>query len=187
MDRQRPFPKPIARGAVCRTYRNREWTLARSPMFGERDPTPRQRPIAMLTQGRYGHGCLLWRLPEDRLHPRGPFPLVCRHPFPRQHFGGKRRGAQALKGLHLSPSAHLCRLHDTRWEPTHHRMGVVPVDGLPVHRVAGDRTSRWCHGGHRRCLLHRFAMLSRDARPAWEVSPLARGGMVLLAPRLSIP
>src|SRR6476661_5797526 len=61
--------------------------------------------------------------------------------------------SEALKGLHLSPSAHLCRLHDTRLEPTHNRMGVVPVDGMPVHRVAGDRTSRCCHCCHLLCLL----------------------------------
>ena len=65
----------------------------------------RQRPIAMLTPCRYGP----------------------------QYFGGKRVGEQALKGLHLSPSAPLCRLHATRLEPTHNRMGVVPVDGMPVH------------------------------------------------------
>ena len=49
---------------------------------------------------------------------------------------------------------------------------------LPVDLVAGDRTSRCCHCCHLLCLLNRFANLSRDARPAWEVSPLSRGVML---------
>lgn len=72
----------------------------------------------------------------------------------------------------------VCRLHDTPLEPTHNRMGFVPIDGMPVHIVAGDRTSRCCHCCHLLCLRDRFTMVSRDARPAWEVSPLARGVML---------
>ena len=102
-------------------------------------------------------------------------------------FGRKRVGQQTLKGSHLSPSARLCRLHDTRLEPTHNGVSFLPVDGMPVHRVAGDRTSRCCHCCHLLCLLSRLAKLSRDARPAWEVSPLSRGVMLPLAQPLSTP
>src|SRR5262245_57565899 len=52
--------------------RNRERTSARAAMVGARDPTQRQRLIAMLTECRYGPGFLLWRLPDDLIHTRGP-------------------------------------------------------------------------------------------------------------------
>ena len=101
--------------------------------------------------------------------------MVFRHPFARPNRGRKRVGSPTLQGSHLSPSAGLGRLHDTPLEPTHKRVSFVPLDGMPVHGVAGDRTSRCCHGCHRLCLRDRFPMVSREARPAWDVSPLARG------------
>src|SRR6266498_1313584 len=121
------------------------------------------------------------------IHPRSPFALVFRHPFHRHDLGSKRVGQQTLKGSHLSPSASLCRLHDTRLEPTHNRVGLLPVDGVPVHFVVGDRTSRCCPCCHLLCLLNRFTTLSRDARPPWEVSPLSRGVMWSCAQPLSTP
>jgi hypothetical protein len=56
---------------------------------------------------------------------------------------------------------------------------------MPVHLVAGDRTSGGSPGCPLLCPLRRFAKVSRDARPAWAVRPLARGGLLRLAPLLS--
>ncbi len=84
-------------------------------------------------------------------------------------------------------TARLCCLHDTRLEPTHNGVDLLPVDGMPVRLVAGDRTSRCCHCCHLLCLLNRCANLSRDTRPAWEVSPLSRGVMLPETQPLSTP
>jgi hypothetical protein len=72
-------------------------------------------------------------------------------------------------------------------ESTHNRMDLLPGERISVHRVAGDRTSWGSPCCHLLCLLDRFAKVSRDARPAWEVSPLARGVMLRLAQLLSTP
>ena len=142
------------------------WTWARSSRGGDRDATSWQRSITMLAHSRYGHGFGLGRVPDDLLHPRRPLPWVVRHPFPRPPCGGNRLGEQTLQGVHRAPAAPLGRLRATRVEPASQRMGLLPVQGLPVHRGAGARTSRCCHGCPRLCLLRRFPRLAREARPA---------------------
>src|SRR5215510_10632650 len=164
-------------GSVLHT-RNREGAFAGTVAFRDIHPAQWVGTIPMLTEGGHRLSFVLRRFPEDSIHPRSPFALVFRHPFDRQHLGGERVGQQTLQGSHLAPSTGLCRLHDTRLEPTHDAVSLLPLNGMPVHGVAGDRTSRCCHCCHLLCLLYRLAKVSRDARPAWEVSPLARGVML---------
>jgi len=84
--------------------------------------------------------------------------VVLRHPFDSKGFAAKRVGQQALQGARLVVLAVLRRLHDTRLEPTHDAMGLPPVDGVPVHRRVGGRTShRVC--GRRRVGRHLRASL----------------------------
>jgi len=43
-------------------------------------------------------------------------------------------------------------LYDTRLEPTHSALHGLPIDGSPVPRPAGSRTSGYCRH-HLPCLL----------------------------------
>src|SRR2546425_1356980 len=159
-------------GAVVLT-RHRERTCPCAAAFGESPTAYRLGVIPTLAQWVYGGGLLFRRVPQDAVYTGGPCALVFRHPFDRQDCGRKRVGEQTLESLHCPPSASLCRLHETCLEPTHQGVGVVPVDGVPGHFPVGDRTG--LSGRHLLGLLPRWIQVSRDARPAWEVSPLARG------------
>src|SRR5262245_52706356 len=96
-----------------------------------------------------------------------------------------------LQGFHLVPPACLCRLHDTRLEPTHDAVGLGPVNGLPVHSLVGGRTSTSPITGSQRCrhLLSRLSRLlgfSRDERPdgsrrAFAQSDVAIGSTLIRA------
>src|SRR5882672_6150552 len=78
-----------------------------------------------------------------------------------------------LQGFHLAPPSRLNRLHDTRLEPTHGTREGLPVEGLPVCRLVGGRTSNQsCR--HLPSLLCRFAKLSRAERPEGSLLAFAR-------------
>ena len=90
-------------------------------------------------------------------------------------------------------------------QPAHNAVYLLPVQGMPVHRFVGDRTSRCCPCCHLPCLLGRFGNLSRAERPegsrlafarddvacAQSLSSLLPAGLRLLPPplpaRLSAP
>src|SRR3712207_7324715 len=55
------------------------------------------------------------------------FALIFRHSPHGKRFAAKRVGEQALQGFNLTPSAFLSCLHDTRLEPTHVLVDVLPV------------------------------------------------------------
>jgi hypothetical protein len=58
----------------------------------------------------------------------------------------------------------LCRLDDASLEPTHVLVGTLPVNGMPIHPLAGSCTSsRSCR--YLLCLLSPFAERSRQERP----------------------
>ena len=82
-----------------------------------------------------------WVVPGDAVHPGRAFALVLRHSSHGKGFAAERVGQQVLQGFDLAPPAGLCCLHDTRLEPTHVLADSPPVDGVPVHRVAGGCTS----------------------------------------------
>src|SRR5947209_9628395 len=77
--------------------------------------------------------------------------------------------------MNLAPPTFLCCLHDTRLEPTHDAMSLLPLDGMPLHLFVGGCTSRQLNGcrlgglfllcRHLPCLLSRLANLSRAERP----------------------
>src|SRR4051812_6821145 len=60
-------------------------------------------------------------------------------------------------------------------------MDLVPVNGVPVHTLAGSRTSTLKVCRHLRCLLSRFAPLSRDERPDGRLLAFAWGDVALRA------
>lgn len=65
-------------------------------------------------------------------------PSILRHSTNGHGLAAERAGEQALQGFDLVPPPRLRRLHDTRLEPTHVPVGVVPVDLAPVRRRVGD-------------------------------------------------
>ncbi len=109
-------------------------------------------------------------------HPRGPFALVVRHPFARQHLGRARVGQQTVQGAHLPPSAGLGRLHDPRLAPTPHAGSLWPLDGLPGSRAlpGARRASHVPHEAHG----------MREALPVrrWRALCGRRGGRVSAGP-----
>jgi hypothetical protein len=81
--------------------------------------------------------------------------------------------------FHLRTSS---RLDDTRLEPPHVPMSLVPVNGLPVYWFAGSRTSKGFSRGSRRCchllcLLWWFASLSRHERPRGSLLTFVRSNV----------
>jgi hypothetical protein len=71
-------------------------------------------------------------------------------------------------------------LHDTGLEPAHDPIGASPVNGVPVCRVVGDRTSTPCRlrgrcCRHLLCLLSRLLRCSRDERPDGSLPAFAWG------------
>src|SRR4051812_45597137 len=76
-------------------------------------------------------------------------------------------GQQMLQSLNFAPSLFLCRLHDTRLQPTHIFINSLPVDTVPAINRVGNRTSRLkSNYRHLLCFLDRFYKLSRVERPA---------------------
>src|SRR5262245_15233886 len=65
-------------------------------------------------------------------------------------------------------------------------MHGAPVEGMPIHCLVGDCTSRGCHCCHLPCLLDRFRNLSREERPEGSLLAFARSD-VARAQLLSIP
>src|SRR5262249_14817525 len=62
--------------------------------------------------------------------------------------------SNALFGTRLH-DLRLCRLDDTRLEPTHVLIDCSPVDGRPVDLFVGDRTSLCFHCCHPLCPQYR--------------------------------
>src|SRR5215510_13031782 len=78
-----------------------------------------------------------------------------------------------LQSFHLAPPSRLNRLHDTRLEPTHGPRDGLPVEGLPLSRLVGSRTSNQsCR--HLPYLLCRLAKLSRAERPEGSLLAFAQ-------------
>src|SRR5439155_2703829 len=125
--------------------------------------------------------------PADLVHARRVLALVFRHSSHGQDPAAVRVGQQALQGFDLAPPALLCRLHDTRLEPAHDAMSFGPVNGVPVQRIMGSRTSprisrgpgraRVCWDCHLLCLLCRLANLSRAERPEGSLPAFAWGDL----------
>jgi hypothetical protein len=89
----------------------------------------------------------------------------------------------------------LCRLHDTRLEPTHDAVGFQPINGVPFHRVAGGRTSPGptTTSGRSRPLMPSSALPPESVcqtlvlRDQMDVCALSRGMMSPPLPRWPNP
>ena len=77
----------------------------------------------------------------------------------------------ALCGRTRFHHGQLCRLHDTRLQPTHNAMGFAPVNGVPVHIRVGNRTSLRFLRCHVLCFLDQFGKFSREKRPDGSQPP----------------
>ena len=90
----------------------------------------------------------------------------------------ERVGEQVDQGFDFIPPALPDRLHDTRLEPTDIAPDLPPVDGVPVGRKAGSRTSRRCRPlTYLLCSpesVGRGSLVREDPR---EVGPLSGGVM----------
>jgi hypothetical protein len=112
--------------------------------------------------------------------------LVFRHSFDGKRFAAKGVSEQVGQGFHLAPSAFFRCLDNTGLKPTHVFADGIPLNGLPLRCIVGNRTSlRACRsrgvGRHLRvsflgysndlvlkdqmdvCSLSRRAMLSGDS------------------------
>src|SRR2546421_4855142 len=168
----KPVRVPISRGFGDRTQcqavenlhgpirqtRNREgpqFVVA----FWDIHPPQRLRVIASLLERLYSLCLLFWSIPNVFVYSRGGLALVFRHSSHGKGFATERVGQQVLQGLHLTPSAFLCCLDDTRLEPTHIAVSCRPVHLVPFHLTVGGRTSKRvrCHLLCLLCLLIKFS------------------------------
>jgi hypothetical protein len=74
--------------------------------------------------------------------------LLDSHEVRKNHFFGgdsrfaaKRTGEETLQGFDLAPFTLLSCLHDTRLEPAHAFVSLLPMNGMPAHFCVGGRTS----------------------------------------------
>src|SRR5262249_11039438 len=134
--------------------------------------------------------------PEDSVHTGSLRTRITDHSQNGQSPATKRVREQIDQSLDFIPSALCNGLHDTRLEPTDRTPDLLPVDGVPVGRVVGSRTSRDCCRRHI-CLSPfvgwpRFsrdgtpegsqpAFAARGCRP-WADSPSMSGKEVALPP-----
>jgi hypothetical protein len=88
-------------------------------------------------------------------------------------------GQQALESFHFPSFAFLLCLHNTRLEPPHFSVDFLPVNGIPVLLVVGNRTSMvFCFQWFRcRHLLVSFGGSSNSLvmKDRMEVCSLSRG------------
>jgi hypothetical protein len=115
---------------------------------------------------------LLGCVPNFFVHTGSFLPSIFRQSSNGEYFAAVRAGQQMLQGSHLAPSAGLRCLHDTHLESANVTVDSLPVNGIPLIRVAGDRTNRFrcCH---LLCLLSRLIKFSR-VKHQREVSTLSR-------------
>src|SRR6266540_3134456 len=65
-----------------------------------------------------------------------------------QGLGAQGVGQEALQSFNLTPPLGLCRLHNTRLQPTNVPVCSVPFDRGPDFLLAGERTRICCHTCH---------------------------------------
>ena len=110
--------------------------------FGNVYSAERLRLVTVPTQsvesGRLGFRCV----PEDSVHTRSLRTRVTDHSQNGQGPATERAREQINQSLDFIPSALRNGLHDTRLEPTDRTPDLLPVDGVPVGRTLGSRTSR---------------------------------------------
>src|SRR5262245_17527331 len=134
--------------------------------LGDVHPAERLRSRTVPTQGgesgRLGFRCV----PEDSVHTGSLRTRITDDSQDGQSPASKRVREQIDQSLDFIPSALRDGLHDPRLEPTDRVPDLLPVDGMPVERPVGSRTSR--HFCRRHICLSPFVgwpRFSRDGTP----------------------
>ena len=142
--------------------------------LGNVHPAERLRLVTVPTQsaesGRLGFRCV----PEDSVHAGSLRTRIADHSQNGQSPATERVREQINQSLDFIPSALRNCLHDTRLEPTNRTPDLLPVDGMPVGRTLGSRTSRLSAADISACLPESVGQGSLVTEDLREVSPLAR-------------
>src|SRR6516225_5414989 len=109
--------------------------------LGDVHPAERLRSITVPTQGAESGRLGLRCVPEDSVHTGSLCTRITDHSQDGQSPASERVREQIDQGLDFIPSALRDSLHDTRLEPTDRAPDLLPVDGMPVGRPLGSRTS----------------------------------------------
>ena len=135
--------------------------------------------IASLVQTADGSCFLRWAVPDITIDTWGPFAWfsvtrLTANALPLNEWVNRCCKAFTLPHLPacVAFTIRACSRRTIRW-------ALPPVDGVPVHWVVGDRTSRCCHCCHLLCLLSRFLKLSRDERPEGSRPAFAWGDVAV--------
>src|SRR5258705_4421641 len=134
--------------------------------LGDVHPAERLRSVTVPTQsaesGRLGSRCV----PEDSVHTGSLRTRITDDSQDGQGPATERAREQINQSLDFIPSALRDGLHDTRLEPTNRTPDLLPVDGMPVRRTLGSRTSEHFCCRHI-CLSPRvgWPRFSRDGTP----------------------
>jgi site-specific DNA recombinase len=123
-------------------YRGNPQTASLAVSFGNVHPAERLRLITVPTQGvesgRLGFRCV----PENSVHTGSLRTRITDDSQNGQSPATKRVREQVNQSLDFIPPALRNGLHDTRLEPTDRTPDLPPVDGVPVGRLPGSRTSK---------------------------------------------
>src|ERR1700722_2947844 len=110
--------------------------------LGNVHPAERLRLVTVPTQGaesgRLGFRCV----PENSVHTGSLRTRIIDHSQDGQSPATERVREQINQSLDFIPSALRNSLHDTRLEPTNRPPDLPPLDGVPVGRTLGSRTSK---------------------------------------------
>ena len=122
------------------TDRNPE-TASFAVALGNVHPAERLRLITVPTQGGESGRLGLRCVPEDSVHTGSLRTRITDDSQNGQSPATERVREQINQSLDFIPSALCNGLHDTRLEPTNRAPDLLPVDGVPVGRTLGSRTS----------------------------------------------
>src|SRR4051812_16940421 len=155
--------------------------------FGNEHPAERLRLVTVPTQGGEGGRLGFRRVPEDSVHTGSPRTRITDDSQDGQSPATERAREQINQSLDFIPSAFRNGLHDTRLEPTNRPPDLLPVDGVPVGRPVGSRTSKHFCRRHI-CLSPRvgWPRFSRDGTPEGSQPAFAVRGCRPLADSPSI-
>src|SRR5215471_432167 len=109
--------------------------------LGDVHPAERLRSVTVPTQGAKSGRLGLRCVPEDSVHTGGLRTRIIDHSQDGQSPATERVREQINQSLDFIPSALRNSLHDTRLKPTNRAPDLLPVDGVPVGRTLGSRTS----------------------------------------------
>jgi hypothetical protein len=110
--------------------------------FGNGHPVERLRLITVPTQGGESGRLGFRRVPEDAVPTGSLRTRITDNSQNGQSPATERVREQRDQSLDFLPSALRNGLHETRREPTDRTPDLLPVEGVPVGRTSGSRTSK---------------------------------------------